>query len=111
MSFALATTSTTALAQTEQTPAPAGPDVNALYGVQAALQDAARSKFTDLVRAADPAGYGARLGRLEDRLNDYLKRFGHDMLGAMLEDNVYEFINLRYRCLPVNALPWGVDIE
>lgn len=78
MSFALATTSSTALAQTEQTPAPAGPDVNALYGVQAALQDAARSKFTDLVRAADPAGYGARLGRLEDRLNDYLKRFGHD---------------------------------
>jgi len=48
------------------------------YAVQAALQDSARSKFTDLLRATDPAGYGARLTQLEERLNGYLKSSGSD---------------------------------
>lgn len=53
--------------------APATPDT---YDVQIMMQDAARSKFTDLVRAADN-GYTARLMRLENRLNDVLQRDGN----------------------------------
>ena len=56
---------------------PAAADVYApdVYDVQIMMQDAARSKFTDLVRAADN-GYTARLMRLENRLNDALQRDG-----------------------------------
>lgn len=72
VTFALAATAAQA-----QDSAPAAPQADP-YATQAALQDVARSKFTDLVRAADPAGYGARLSALEDRLNSYLSRYGAD---------------------------------
>lgn len=73
VTFALAATA--AQAQ-EANPAPA--PATDPYAVQAEMQDAARSKFTDLVRAADPARYAARLEQLEDRLNSYISRHGAD---------------------------------
>jgi hypothetical protein len=63
------------LAQAQE---PANTPIPDIYAEQAAQQDAARSKFTDLVRAADPAGYGARLARLEENLNNYLRRHSSD---------------------------------
>ncbi len=72
VTFALAATA----AQAQDTPTAAPPADP--YATRAALQDAARSKFTDLIRAADPSGYGARLSALEDRLNSYISRYGAD---------------------------------
>ncbi len=74
ISFAMAASAAGMASAQDSAPAPQTDP----YATQAALQDAARSKFTDLVRAADPARYAARLEQLEDRLNTYISRYGAD---------------------------------